>query len=133
MISQRMVYGLTGLNLLLLVVTLTNQSRPLAADPGVSPMIRGRGLEIVDSLGKVRASISILPPSTVDGRTYPQSVLLRLIDPAGKPVVKIGASVSGTGMTLTNTRDGGIQMLAHDTVSLVRIEGVDGRVQVIRP
>jgi hypothetical protein len=36
-------------------------------------------------------------------------------------------------MSLVNERDEGIQLLAQDTVSLVRVTGRDGRVQVLRP
>jgi len=134
MISHRLLYGLTGLNLILLVVTLANQARPLAADPGSSsPILRGQGLEIVDAQGRIRASIAITPPSSVDRRDYPETVLLRLVDPAGKPVVKIGASADGSGMSMVNGRDEGIQLLAQDTVSLVRVTGRGGRVQVMRP
>lgn len=133
MTTQRFAFALTGLNLVLLLLILSSQARLAAADPGKDPVLRGRALEIVDTQGRVRASITIQPPSTVDHRDYPETVLLRLIDPAGGPIVKIGASVNGSGLNLTNRADGGIQMLAQDTVSLVRLVGRDGRVQVIRP
>jgi hypothetical protein len=133
MTTQRLAVALTGLNLVLLLFILGSHARPAAADTGVSPVLRGQALEIVDNQGRVRASISVLPPSTVDHKDYPETVLLRLIDPTGGPIVKLGASINGSGLNLTNRADGGIQMLAQDTVSLVRIVGKDGRVQVIRP
>ena len=54
---------------------------PLPAD-GTAPGLRGRGLEIVDDSGKVRASIKVLPanPNVTlpDGSTgYPEKVLRR--------------------------------------------------------
>jgi hypothetical protein len=42
--------------------------------------LRGRGLEIVDQQGRVRASISILPAGkSSSGDDYAETVLLRLI------------------------------------------------------
>ena len=130
--TQRILYTLTGINLVLLIATLSYRSAPLAADPGAASILRGQGLEIVDADGKVRSSITLIPASTVDGRAYPETILFRLIDRAGKPVVKIGASDDGSGMSLVNERDEGIQLLAQDTVSQVRVTG-QGRAQVLRP
>ena len=46
--------------------------------------------QIVDERGKVRASISIMPATKLqDGSTYPETVLLRLITPDGRPSVKL--------------------------------------------
>ena len=132
MTSPRLLYSLTGLNLILLVFTLTRSTPTLAADPGTSSILRGQGLEIVDAQGKIRSSITLIPASTVGGKDYPETILFRLIDRAGKPVVKIGASDDGSGMSMVNERDEGIQLLAQDTVSQVRVTG-QGRVQVLRP
>jgi hypothetical protein len=52
---QRLLIGLTLVNLALLVFTLS-QARPAAAEGG-PPVLRGRALEIVDDRGRVRASI----------------------------------------------------------------------------
>jgi hypothetical protein len=130
--SPRLLYALTGLNLVLLAVSLANQSRPLAADPGSSSVLRGQGLEIVDAQGKLRSSITLIPASTVNGKNYPETILFRLIDRAGKPVVKIGASDDGSGMSLVNERDEGIQLLAQDSVSQVRVTA-GGRERSLRP
>jgi hypothetical protein len=130
--SPRIVYALIGFNLLLVGILVSRVS-PLLAHPVPSPILRGQGLEIVDDQGKIRASITLIPPSRTDGRNYPETILLRLIDGEGKPVVKIGASDDGSGMTLMNERDEGIQMLAQDTVSQVKVTGRNGRAQVLRP
>jgi len=64
------------------------------------PVIRGRALEIVDDQGKVRASLSVLPedPKVMwKGKPYPETVLLRLMSPDGRPNVKLGASSWGRG------------------------------------
>lgn len=131
--APRILYALTGINLVLLLALLANRVSPVLAHSVPSPILRGQGLEIVDDKGKIRAQISLIPPSRADGRDYPETILLRLIDPEGKPVVKIGASRNGSGMTLMNERDEGIQMLAQDTVSQVKVTGRNGRVQVLRP
>jgi hypothetical protein len=57
--TQKMVVGLTLVNLALFAVTLS-QVRPVSAQatPG---MLRGSGLEIVDGRGQVRASITVYP------------------------------------------------------------------------
>jgi hypothetical protein len=92
-----------------------------------------RALEIVDSLGKVRASISVLPPSTVDGVLYPQTVLLRLIDSKGGPLVKLAAAENGAGLSMTDESQGGVQILARDAGSFIKIKNQNGKEQVIKP
>ena len=80
-----------------------------------------------------RAMIGVLPPSTVDGKLYPETVLLRLIDPTSGPVVKIGAARNGGALGLTDGADRGVQVFAHDTGSFVRIVDRSGRERIIRP
>jgi hypothetical protein len=68
---NRIAIGLTVVNLVLVTILLA-QLRPVHAKEYKQPVnsvLRGSGLEIVDSLGKTRASISILPPSLVKGRS----------------------------------------------------------------
>lgn len=105
--------------------------------PDIAPVLRSRALEIVDGQGKVRAQITVLPSTTQDGKTYPETVLLRLIDPNGRPAVKIGASVDGTGMSLAGDSErrawSGVQILAEGTGSLLKLVNKDGREQVIEP
>ena len=101
---QPLLIALTLINLALLV-TLLAQARAAGAPAPSSDIIRGKGLEIVDSAGKVRASISVLPAENLrDGSTYPETVLLRLITSEGRPVVKIGSSEDGGGMALSTGR-----------------------------
>jgi hypothetical protein len=59
--SRNGLYLLTGLNVALLTILLVQQLQPAFAQ-GEPPVLRGRALEIVDSPGRVRASISVLPP-----------------------------------------------------------------------
>jgi hypothetical protein len=72
---NRIAIGLTVINLVLVTILLA-QFRPAQATEYKQPInsvLKGSGLEIVDSLGKTRASISILPPSVVGGKKYPQT------------------------------------------------------------
>ena len=102
--THRLLVALTVANLALLVFLLA-RTQPIEAQ-GVTPVLRGRALEIVDDHGKVRAAIKVLAPSTMpDGKTYPETVLLRLIDPNGRPSVKLGASVQGAGLGLGGESD----------------------------
>lgn len=100
--TQTVLIGLTLLNLgILAVIGLREQA--VAAPPSASDgMLRGRGLQIVDDNGEVRASIAIHPAVTQpDGSVYPETVLLRLITSKGRPVVKISSSEDGAGMALS--------------------------------
>ena len=131
--NQRFLILLTLLNLILLAGLALERVRPAFAQPSTLPLLRGRGLEIVDSIGRVRAMIGVLPASTVHGKLYPETVLLRLIDPTSGPVVKIGAARNGGALGLTDGAGRGVQVFAHDTGSLVRIVDRRGRERVIRP
>jgi hypothetical protein len=132
--TQRIAIMVTMINLVLMIFLLA-QLRPVTAQQQQNPsqVLRGRGLEIIDSLGKVRASISILPPVTVNGKLYPQTVLLRLIDSHGGPLVKLGAAEDGGGLNLDDGSDGGVQMIANNDGSFVRIKNQNGKEQVIKP
>src|SRR5207302_10410860 len=58
--SQRLAIGLTVINLLLLIFLLAQIRRTRASE--VAPVLRGRGLEIVDAQGRVRAAILVHGP-----------------------------------------------------------------------
>jgi hypothetical protein len=132
---QRIAIALTVINLVLMIFLLA-QLRPAYGQQqqqNSSQVLRGRSLEIVDSLGKVRASITILPPVTMDGKLYPQTVVLRLIDTKGGPLVKLAAAEDGGGLNLDDGSDGGVQLIANDAGSFVKIKNSDGKQQVIKP
>jgi hypothetical protein len=79
---------------------LRPQASAAPADDGI---LRGRGLQIVDDKGKVRASITIMQSVKLkDGSTYPETVLLRLITDEGRPTVKLAAMSTGSGMSLSD-------------------------------
>jgi hypothetical protein len=96
-------------------------------------VLRGSGLEITDSSGKLRASISFHAAVEQDGKMYPAGVLLRLINSKGQPSVKIGASEEGGGLSFSNEKQGYIQMLANENGGFLKIKNPDGKEQVVKP
>lgn len=112
-----MLMALTLLNLGILGATILREeafAAPALASDGI---LRGRGLQIVDNQGKVRASIMIHPAaSQPDGAIYPETVLLRMITSEGRPIVKISSSEDGAGMSLSAADGPGyLQILARES------------------
>lgn len=104
----------------------------------VAPVLRGKALQIVDDAGKVRASIGIFPADPKvklpDGSTLKETVLLRLIDPNGRPNVKIETTEQGGGLLLAGPTDPGwLQLFAKDGKPLVKLTGRDGKVNEMKP
>lgn len=118
---QRLLVALTAVNLVLLALLLT-QLRTATAE--TAPVLRGRALEIVDERGRVRAGIQVLPASIskADGKAYAETVILRLIDPNGRPPVKLTASTQGAALLLMGETD--------DTYA--RVTGPDSTLTLIR-
>jgi len=144
--GQRFVIALTIINLGLTVVLLTQLRRVEAGDEmrssspdTITPVLRGRELEIVDEKGKVRASIKIQAGDPQykwpDGRVgYPDTVMFRLVDPNGRPEVKLGASVEGAGLGLIGETDSTQLILkAEGANSSVKLQNKDGRQQILKP
>lgn len=135
--TQRLLIVLTVVNLLMLSLSL-GRTAPVSAE-GAAPVLRGRALEIVDDHGRVRASISVLPADPTfkmpDGTTgYPETVLLRLITPEGRPNVKIGAGEGGSGLLLAGKADPTyVQVLAEGGSTTLKLSEREGRERVIRP
>ena len=116
-------FTLTILNLAIAGILLTRM-RPVHAQEKqhhALPVLRGRALEIVDSLGRTRASITLQPPVEFEGKKYPETILLRLIDPNGKPMVKISAAENGAGLTLINQYDEGVLIHGHNEGSSIKV------------
>jgi hypothetical protein len=103
------------------------------------PVLRGRELEIVDDQGRVRASIKIHPGDPnfkmPDGKTgYPETVMFRLIDPKGRPEVKLGASVEGGGLGIVGETDTTHALLQADGPdALLKLTNKAGKQQLIKP
>jgi len=130
---QRLLVALTLVNLGLLAFLLA-QMRPATA-AGAPPVLRGGGLEIVDDQGRVRASIKLHPAevSKADGKLYAESVVLRLVDPNGRPSVKLAASAKGSGLAIVGEMQGTYAQLMAESESILRLTHRDGRERVIKP
>jgi hypothetical protein len=99
---QSALLALTLLNLGLLGVVVWRERTVAASSATSDGMLRGRGLQIVDDQGRVRASLAIYPATRqADGSTYPETVLFRMITSAGRPVVKIASSEDGADAALS--------------------------------
>jgi hypothetical protein len=133
--TQRLLIALTIVNLALLVFLLLSQVAPTLAN-STTPVLRGRALEIVDDQGRVRASIKVHAAETFapTRKKYPETVVLRLIDPNGRPEVKIGASVQGGGLGLVGRADATQVILqAEEADSSLKSANEDGKQQVFEP
>ena len=135
--SQRLFVVLTIINLGITVFLLAQMRR---AEGSAGPaVLRGSSLEIVDDQGRVRASIKIHAADPdfkmPDGKIgYPETVMLRLIDPKGRPEVKMGASEQGGALGLIGESDSTHTLLqAEGANSLLKLTNKDGRQQVVKP
>jgi len=119
---QRLLVALTFANLGLLAFLLT---RVRADNPGVLPVLRGSALEIVDEHGRVRAQQRVFPAELKhklpSGDSYPEDVLLRLVDPDVRPSVKLATDVRGGGLYLGSATD----------PTCARIEAAGGEPEVV--
>ena len=130
--TERIAISLTLINLGLIVYLLA-QIAPADAGQVAPPILRGRALEIVDTNGRVRASITVEKPVTVDSKSYPETVLLRLTDPKNGPVVKLQATENGSALGMSDDADGGVHISAQDAGSFVKVTDKRGREQVLKP
>jgi hypothetical protein len=133
--TQPVLVGVSVVNLILLAFLLVSHTAPVLAYQRV-PVLRGSALEIVDDRGRVRASIKVQPAETFEptGRKYPETVVLRLIDPRGRPEVKIAASEEGGGLSLVGDSDETRLLLkAEGAGSSLRLTNKAGGEQLIEP
>jgi len=133
---QRLLIALTVVNLGLLMFALARIQLAVAQD--VAPVLRGGALEIIDGQGRIRASIIVQPADPTvrmpNGETYPETVILRLIDPKGRPAVKLGASERGSGLGLAGDSDPThVVLKAEGTGASLKLTNKDGREQLIKP
>lgn len=133
---QQLLVPLTASNFVLLAFLVLSNARLAAAD-NEAPVLRGRGLEIVDAQGRVRASIAVLPPTLqATGETSAETVLLRLITERGRPSVKIGASEQMAGLSFagpTGTRDTYVILQSDGRASSLKLRNEDLRELVLKP
>jgi len=98
-------------------------------------------LEIVDTHGKVRASLQVIPEGPairnnkpVPGKIYPEAVLFRLIRPDGRPSVKIETTELGSGLDLGGGIDPAYVVLNADGgETSLTLTNQDGHRQVLKP
>jgi hypothetical protein len=132
---QRLAVALTLVNLALSAFLLVRT--PAAVQD--ARVLRGRSLEITDEQGRVRASITVHPANPTfampDGsKGYPETVMFRLIDPNGRPAVKLGGSEEGAGLALAgNTDTTYVVVKAERASTSLRLTNKDGREQLITP
>ena len=130
--TQRLLIGLTLVNLALLVFLLAQVHRVNADE--VAPVLRGRALEIVDNQNRIRAQILVHGPETVNSVTYPETVLFRMADPKSGPVVKMTASEEGAALGLSDDGTGAVQLYANRRKgNYLRVANKEGREQFIKP
>jgi hypothetical protein len=126
-LSTRLILVLSGLNVALVLITLTTAAHPAAGSPASPQVLRGSGLEIVDAQGRVRASIELVPADSSirmpDGSMgSPETVLLRLRSASGHPNVKLAATEDGAGLTLGSAvPDTYIQLRARGAPPILRL------------
>jgi hypothetical protein len=124
---------LTVVNAILLVFACRAQIAPASAQDA-PPVLRGRSLEIVDDQGRVRASIKIEPPVTMNGKSYAETSILRLIDPNGRPAVKLAGAVDGAGLSVMGGGQGAYVVLSGvGGETSLKLLNKDGRERVIAP
>jgi len=134
--TPRSLFALTAVNLALVLLTVVQQLRPAFAE-NEPPVLRGRALEIVDTQGRVRASINVLPPAkSPNGDEQAETVLLRLITERGRPSVKIASSEPASGLSFagpTGTKDTYLILEAKGNTSSLKLRNENGREQVLGP
>ena len=131
--TQRVAFALTLVNLGLLIFLLAQIRYVDAQD--VAPVLRGRSLEIMDSQGQVRAQILVHGPETVNGKTYPETVLFRMATAQRAPLMKLTVSEDGSALGLSDdSQPGGIELRANrNKGNFVKVVNRDGREQTIKP
>ena len=131
--TQRVAIGLTVVNLGLLIFLLAQIRSADAQD--VAPVLRGRALEIVDAKGQVRAQILVHGPETVNGKTYPETVLFRMATAQRAPLMKLTVSEDGSALGLSDDSEpGGIELRANrNRGNYVKVVNSEGREQTIKP
>ena len=121
--SERVVVLLTAINLLLFVAHLSHL-RPVLAQ-GETPVLRGRGLELTDAAGRVRAQFTVEP----DGEA-----VFRIRDASGDIRVKLGGGDDGSGLVLLDeTTQPAVHIVARRTAghtkqtTSINLVGASGR------
>ena len=142
--TQRLLIALSVFNLGLLVFLLAQvevrflgfRFLPRSVEvTAAGSVLRGRALEITDDEGRVRASIRMYPASVLpDGTTYPETVLLRLINSQGAPNVKLAAAEDGSTLLLGGEANPAhVQIAARGPTTALKLTNKDGQQQLVTP
>jgi len=129
--SQHLVITLTVVNFGLVLFHLFGPNPAGAAASGQS-VLEGSGLRIVDTQGRIRASLTIEPANAASGTA--ETVLFRLIDSNGQPSVKISTSDTAAGLSFVGGDDQSYVILQADGPnSSLRIVGPGGQQRFAAP
>jgi hypothetical protein len=127
--GERLCVLLSVLNVILLGAVLAERTVVDASQD--APILRGRGLELVDGAGRTRAQFTIEP----DGEG-----VFRIRDAAGTIRVKLGAGPNGSGLLLLDeTTEPGVHLIARrastsgGTTTSISLSGGDGKRRLIMP
>ena len=119
---SKIIILLTTVNFLLLLFLFNETGTATVQEEMI---LRGEGMELTDMNGKVRTKITF----EKDGEA-----VLRLFDGNGNIRVKIGASAKGSGIVLLNdSTEFGVQILAEDTGTIIKLADTDGKEKIIKP
>ena len=131
--TQRFAIALTIVNLGLLIFLLAQIRSADAQD--VAPVLRGRSLEIVDARGQIRAQILVHGPETVNGKTYPETVLFRMATAQRAPLMKMTVSEEGSAFGLSDDSEpGSVELRANrNKGNFIKIVNNEGREQTLKP
>ena len=127
---QRLAITVTAINFLLLLLTIALTASSTAQN--VTPILRGRALELVDESGQVRAQLNVEASG---------EVVFRLRDKKGTIRVKLGAGEDGSGLVLLDeATEPAIHIIARrtgtserPTTTSITLKGADGQQRVINP
>jgi hypothetical protein len=130
---QRFCLAMTLFNAAILIAAVT--TRRSAAEE-IAPVLRARALEIVDSQGRVRASLAVLNDRSAGEARGTETVLLRLITERGRPSVKISASEEASGLSFagpTGTQSTYVILEAKGATTALRLKNEDGSERIVKP
>jgi hypothetical protein len=116
--TQRFLFTITALNVACAAVSVSVSLWPHAVAAGAQTVevVRARQLEIVDVEGRVRASIVVHP---ADAANKDDSVVFRLVNPDGRPGVKLASSQNDVGLALI-ARQGDYLQVFGDGLKVTR-------------
>lgn len=127
--TQRVAVVLSIVNLALLIALLAQHQS--AAAKGELPILRGRGIELVDAAGQLRVEVHL----------GTEEALFRMRDPKGVVRVKLGAATDGSGLLLLDeTTEPGVQIIARRVATStapnttgIQLTGPGGQRRAIAP